>query len=133
MLATVSVNWWAIVIAAIINMVLGMVWYSPLLFGKSWMKLMGIKEMKPNPLNLLGMFVIALVIGYIFRFFIGWAGANTVGLGVDVGVLAGLAFTVLPVASGVFASGTSWKLWAINAGYWIVALAIIGAILARLV
>lgn len=132
MLESVTLNWWAILIAAVINMVLGMIWYSPALFGKSWMKLMGIKELKPNPKNLLGMFIIALGIGMVLTHFVVYAGANTFGLGAEVGILSALGFVVLTGASGTFASGTSWKLWAINTGYWVVALALMGGVLAAM-
>ncbi|MDQ7020805.1 MAG: DUF1761 domain-containing protein [Candidatus Dojkabacteria bacterium] len=39
-----------IVIAAIANIFLGMIWYGPL-FGKEWMRLVGIKkeDTEPNP------------------------------------------------------------------------------------
>src|SRR5260370_10712032 len=36
-----SLNWLAILVAAISTMVVGFLWYSPLLFAKPWMKEMG--------------------------------------------------------------------------------------------
>jgi len=132
MLASVTLNWGAIVIAGVVNMVLGMIWYSPMVFGKSWMKLSGIKEMKPNPVNLLGMFVVALLIGWILTCFVAYAGATTFGLGLEVGVMAAVGFVVLTGISGTLASKTSWNLLWINAGYWVVSLALMGGILASM-
>src|SRR5258708_32955795 len=51
-----SLNWLAILVAAISTMVIGFLWYSPLLFAKPWMKEMGYdpsdkaktEEMKKN-------------------------------------------------------------------------------------
>src|SRR5260370_14201813 len=51
-----SLNWLAILVAAISTMVVGFLWYSPLLFAKPWMKEMGYdpndkaktEEMKKN-------------------------------------------------------------------------------------
>src|SRR5260370_5065808 len=51
-----SLNWMAILVAAISTMVVGFLWYSPLLFAKPWMKEMGYdpsdkaktEEMKKN-------------------------------------------------------------------------------------
>ena len=38
----VDVNYLAVLVAAIINMVIGSIWYSPSMgFGKSWMKYSG--------------------------------------------------------------------------------------------
>ncbi len=36
-----NLNLWAILVAAISTMVVGFLWYSPLLFAKAWMKEMG--------------------------------------------------------------------------------------------
>ena len=36
-----SLNWLAILAAAISTMILGFLWYSPLLFGKAWAREMG--------------------------------------------------------------------------------------------
>ena len=41
-----SVNNIAVVAAAAVSMVIGAAWYSPLLFGKLWMKLSGMTEMQ---------------------------------------------------------------------------------------
>ncbi|MBI3341870.1 DUF1761 domain-containing protein, partial [Candidatus Curtissbacteria bacterium] len=35
-----QINYMAVVAAAVVNMVLGFLWYGPL-FGKPWMKMMG--------------------------------------------------------------------------------------------
>ena len=46
----VSVNLLAVVVCAIVNMVLGALWYSPILFANSWMNLIGkSKEEMSNP------------------------------------------------------------------------------------
>jgi len=134
MLPSVSVDWLAILVAGIVNMVLGMIWYSPMLFGKSWMELMGKKgeEMKPQPGPLAGMFILALVMAYIMTYFVAYAGANTFVLGLEVGAWAALGFTVLSGASANFASGTSWKLWAINSGYWLISFALMGGVIASM-
>ena len=39
-----EVNYLAVLVAAIVNMVVGALWYSPLLFGKAWMKLTGFNK-----------------------------------------------------------------------------------------
>jgi hypothetical protein len=38
-----SLNWLAIIAATISTMAVGFLWYSPILFAKPWMKLMGIE------------------------------------------------------------------------------------------
>ena len=134
MLADVSVNWLAILVAAVVNMVLGALWYAPFLFGKAWMEEMGdkVKEMKPSPARLLGMFIIALGIGYIMTHFVAYAGAADFAMGMETGIWAALGFTVLTAASATFAADGSWKLWLINNGYWVVSLALMGGVLASM-
>ena len=39
----VDINIWAVIVAAIVNMVVGSFWYSKSLFGKEWAKLVGRK------------------------------------------------------------------------------------------
>src|SRR5947199_9355278 len=36
-----SLNWLAILVAAVVTMILGFLWYSPLLFAKAWTREMG--------------------------------------------------------------------------------------------
>ena len=45
-----DINYWAVLVAAIAQFVIGMAWYSPMLFGKTWMKEMGLtdKDMKAS-------------------------------------------------------------------------------------
>src|ERR1700722_9199051 len=47
----VTINYWAVATCTIINIVLGGLWYSPLLFGTTWVKLMDtdFEKMKNNP------------------------------------------------------------------------------------
>lgn len=130
MLESVTVNWSAIVLAGVVNIVLGALWYSTPVFGKSWMELMQIKEMKPNPKHLLGMFVIALGIAYIFSQLLGWAKIMDYSTGLQAGLFAGFGLIALPLASNTLAANGSWKLWMIVAGYWVVALGIMGSIVA---
>ncbi len=44
------VNYLAVLVAAIVGMVVGFIWYSPKVFGKMWMKLSGVNPKdKPVP------------------------------------------------------------------------------------
>lgn len=60
------INYLAVLVAAVLNMAIGALWYSPVLFAKPWMKAIGksMKDMgKPGPgyaLTTLGSLVMAL-------------------------------------------------------------------------
>ena len=47
-LSIVSFNIWAVLACIICNMVIGALWYSPILFGNIWLKLVG---KKPEDIN----------------------------------------------------------------------------------
>lgn len=132
----VPVNYWSVIAAAVALIVLGFVWYSPVLFGKKWAHLSGLsmESMKMKPMTMGLMVVSALVMAYMLNHVLVFASAYMQESGVNAGLMTGfwvwLGF-VAPVALGVVLwEGKSWTLWAINAGYYLVGLAIMGVILA---
>ena len=136
-----TVNWAAVVVAAIINMVLGMLWYGPF-FGKAWMKMTGVSRdgMQNNPAAKSAMyrsmviaFIIALVqnivLAHLIVFSVAAAGIGGVQAGVWIAFFVWLGF-VLPAHSGVYLwESKPIKLWAIYSGYYLVLLLINGALL----
>ena len=38
------VNWWAVLVAAFVNFIVGFLWYNPKTFGNVWMKEAGVTE-----------------------------------------------------------------------------------------
>lgn len=130
----------AVFFAALAGFVLGAVWYGPL-FGKPWMAMMGFTKdsmknmsMKPAVAMALG-FVAFLLMSYVLAHVLMFASAYDTGTsGVVSGLTGGfwcwLGF-VLPVTAGVVLwEGKTWKLWVLNAGYYLVALLLMGSILA---
>jgi hypothetical protein len=129
-----AVNNLAILVAGIILWVLGAIWYSPALFAKPWMQLLGINR-EPGKRDglLLGMtasFIGGLVLSFVLTHIIMWS--NTTGFvrGGVVGVLVWMGFiaaTALP--QGLYEK-RPFKLFAINGGYWLVGLFVVGGMLA---
>lgn len=132
----VDINYLAVLTAAIIGMIIGAIWYSPMLFGKAWSKEMGWKpeEMKEKQKGamkgyMMG-FIGSLLMYYVLSHFIDFAKADTFSLGTQAGFWAWLGF-IATISFGSMAwEGKSWKLWAINNGYQLVCLIIGGGILA---
>lgn len=126
-----NINVWAVIVAAIINMVIGSLWYSKALFADAWLKEIG-KKMgdlgSPNMGYMIAT-IAALVQAWVLAVVIHWRGADTLGLGLKVGLLVWLGFVATSYAAMYTFEKRSQKLYAINAGYYLVVLLINGALL----
>ena len=128
----IQVNLIAVAAAGISAMVVGSVWYGPL-FGKDWMKLVGMKKEDVNkkemPKLYSIMFLGALVEAYILSMFIHYAGAYTLLLGMKTGLWAWLGFVATVMIGNYMFSKKPLKLYFIDAGYALANLVVMGAIL----
>ena len=120
----VEVNIIAILFCTVLSMVLGSIWYGPL-FGKPWMKMMGIKKgglggisgsemAKLYGIQTIGSIIMALVLSQFsgFSIFLIWAGF------------------IAPVTLGtVLWEGKPWKLWILNNSYYLILLYMIRLVL----
>ena len=127
-------NYLAVLVSAVILWVLGALWYSPALFAKPWMELLGIKKGEGKQSGLiLGMvasFIGDLVLSFILAHIIIWANATGFANGCVLGVLAWIGFIAAPnLPQGIY-ERRPFKLFAINGGYWFVGLFIVGGLLA---
>lgn len=124
-------NWLAIIIAAIANMVIGFLWYGTWAFGKSWITLSGRQMgegMQPGPLYALTI-VAALVQAIAMSWFVAETGATSGAAGALVGLFAGLGFVATAMFAEVLFAGRHPRLFAITAGYSILALVVQGMII----
>ncbi|UJR30704.1 hypothetical protein I4U23_018224 [Adineta vaga] len=138
----VTINYWAVATCTFINMILGGLWYSPLLFAKPWIKLMGLdmKKMENDPTlkkNAQKGYIIStfchLIMMLVMAHFIGYMHASGSWFdGLKIGFCCWLGFsltTMLP--NHIFSKNDfSWPLAAINIGYPMVGASLAGAILA---
>jgi hypothetical protein len=136
----VPVNYLAVLIAGIANMILGSLWFGPL-FGKAWMVAGGwtkeaMTEAKKKGMAMsyvlmaLGSLVMACTLAHVLVLTNVYFGTSGVSLGVSVGFLSWIGF-VVPVTTGVVLwENKSWKYWAITYTYYLAALILMGAILA---
>ena len=128
----VDLNWIAIVLAALVPMVLGMAWYSPLLFARPWMAAVGKARddlRGPNAGYYALAAVAALVMAYGLARIVEWAEADDLVSGALVGSLAWIGFVATTSAVNSVFAGRPWNLWAIDGGYYLVSLLVMGAIL----
>src|SRR5207302_11072327 len=121
---SVDINYWAVLVAAAVNMAVGMAWYSTSVYGRQWARLVG-KKMEDMRGGGPGYWIAALgalVQAYILAHFVDYAGATTVGDGLVTGFWLWLGLVAVTLAVGTVFEGRSWKLWQINAGYFLVVL-----------
>jgi hypothetical protein len=127
-----GLNYWTIVLAAAISMVVGALWYSPALFGKAWAKALGKKtgDMGDANVGYSVSTVAALVQAFILANLVVDLGLSTASKGAMLGFWLWLGFFVLVMAGDTVFAGRSWNIWKINAGYYLVVLVVNGALLA---
>jgi Protein of unknown function (DUF1761) len=134
-----GVNGWAVLVSALATMVVGFVWYSPLLFARRWTILMGydpddkakLAEMQKSAgpsymLSLVASVLSAAVLGKIIAI----ATVHTPLYGIKMGLAVWLGFvTTVQLTNALFMRQPA-KLYAINTGYQLVCYVVMGAIMA---
>jgi hypothetical protein len=121
-----------ILVTALIQWFLGALWYS-LLFVKPWMALTGhVKGERPKgaAVAMAVSFLGGVILSFILLHVVLWSGASTWCTGALVGFICWLGFIAVPLCSEKMYEQRPFKLFAINAGYWLTSLLISGAVLA---
>lgn len=131
LLPAVTVNYTAIVAAAVASFVVGWLWYGPL-FGKTWMKLTGMKEMGNKdemPKNMVVVFVGSLITAYVLSAFLQLTNSTVLSSALPVALWAWLGFQAPEAVGVVLWEGKSWNLFFLNAAQKLVNLLVIAAVL----
>jgi len=132
------INLLGVLVAAVSTMVIGFLWYSPLLFAKPWVREMGydmndkakMEEMKKSAgPAYAGSFVASLVSAFMLALFLHWTRTENWQFGVLIGFHVWLGFVATVQLTGVLFMKQSMRLFAINTGYQLVCYLIMGAIL----
>lgn len=126
------INHLAVFVCALLSLVIGALWYSPLLFFKAWQRQTGLtdeqianaKPIKTYSLTL----VLAWIISYNLAFFLGDRG-TTWQWGLIAGVLAGVGWAATSLTIISMFEQRSLKYMLINCGYITVYFGLIGFVL----
>ena len=127
-----NINYLAVIVAALSTFLLGGLWYSPLLFGKAWMRANNFSEEELQTFSKARMFgwsfVFSLIMAVNLAMFLAAPNTN-VTWGMTAGALAGFGWVAMAIAIiGVF-ENRSWAYILINGGYMTVAFVVMGAII----
>lgn len=160
-------NFLFLALAALVPLVMGFLWYGPLLFQNAWMKQMGFTEESLKGGNMAVIFILSYVFSFLLAFFLQFITTHQAGVyssmvesgstdlatdaivhfkefmdaygsnyrsfghGALHGAMTGI-FIVLPVlATQAMFERKSFKYVAINAGYWIITIALMGGIVCK--
>ena len=134
-----GLNVWAVLVAAVSTMVVGFLWYSPMLFARPWTRLMGydpddkakMAEMRKSAGPSYGISLVASVLSaVVLAKVIQIATVNTPLYGMKIGLAVWLGFVTTVQLTNALFSRQPAKLYAINTGFQLVCYLVVGAILA---
>ena len=134
-----NLNLLAIFVAACSTMVVGFLWYSPILFAKAWVREMGydvndkakMDEMKKSAgPAYFGSFIASIVSAFILALFFHEMHVQSIEIAMLVAFHVWLGFVATVQLTGVLFMKQSMKLFAINTGYQLVCYMVMGVIIA---
>jgi hypothetical protein len=126
-----QINIWAVLAAGLSSMILGALWYSPVLFGKAWSAASGVTEAQAKSANLgriMGTaFVLAVLGAAVFAAFLGPAPAPL--FATAAGLSAGLCWVAGSFGINYSFEQRPLRLFLINGGYHTLQYTLIGLVL----
>ena len=130
-----QVNLLAVIVATVINMVIGALWYSPPLFANRYVQYRGMtrdqmNQQMQNNMSMYAFTAIAwLITAFVLAMVVRAFGATTFVDGLIVGGLAWLGFVATTTFVSTSFSGPNQKIWGLFAGYQLVSFLIMGVLL----
>ena len=134
-----GVNLWSVLVAGVSTMVVGFLWYSPLLFARPWMVAMGYDPddkarmeamQKSAGKSYAVSFIAALASAFVLGKIIEITTVNNMLYGMKVGFAIWLGFVTTVQLTAKLFGNQSTRLYLINTGYQLACYLVMGAILA---
>jgi len=153
-----QINFWAILLAALVPLMMGFLWYHPKVFGKVWMQEADLSEDKMKG-QMVGVFIFSVILSVFIALFLqfvtihqfgalGMIGGDEMNAGTsyydfmrDYGsayrsfghgafhsFMTGFLFVFPVVAINAMFERKSWRYTMINTGYWTLTITIMGGI-----
>lgn len=128
-----DINYLAVIAATIASMGIGALWYSSILFGKKWMKLIGKTKEELQAEGKIGLAYGGATLAWLFMSFvlahmIDFTKATTFLDGAITALWIGAGFIATSQAIITFFEGRKWSLYFISVGYQMLALITMGVI-----
>lgn len=131
-----TINYWAVLVAGIASMVVGSLWYSPLLFGNAWMRLSGLSAERLAELKAKGMgktyalgFLTSLIMAYVLAHFVGIWDASGVAGAFQLAFWIWLGFIATKSLGSVLWEGKPYRLYFLNISHDLISIFVMALIL----
>ena len=135
-MTNISVNLLAVLVAGVAGMAIGALWYSPILFGKMWMRLSGMDMAKMGEYKKKGMgksyfmaFIGILVMAYVLAHFLIIGEAITISDALQIAFGLWLGFIVTTKLGDVLWGDDPVALYILNIAQYLVAISVMSIIL----
>jgi hypothetical protein len=126
-----EVNWIAVLLCGVASLVLGGLWYSPMLFAGAWQRAAGLSDEQARSGNMAvifgGAFVLSVIAAAVFAMFLGHD--MSLGAATAAGFSAGLCWVAASFGINYLFERRPLKLWLINGGYHTLQFTLFGLIL----
>ncbi len=159
-----NVNFLAILVAALVPLIMGFIWYNPKVFGKAWQQAAGVTDEKMKGANMAVIFGVSFILSFLLAFSIQFmvihqfhfgsmlyktsfkdpntelggmyktimdrfgSSYRTFKHGALHGTISGFFMATPILATNALFERKGFKYIAINCGYWIICMAIMGGI-----
>lgn len=127
-----DISIWPIIIATLVTMVLGAIWYSPFFLGCTWSESHNFdkSQLKPSALEYLGTFVTTFIMVWVFAGLLNWLELNSLDSALKLAFLIWLGFITTTHFSGVIWARKPITAYLIDTVYHLLMLLIITFIIA---
>jgi hypothetical protein len=126
-----EVNWIAVALCGVSSLVIGGLWYSPVLFARQWQSAAGLSDEQAQGGNMAmifgGAFLLSLLAAAVFAMFLG--PDMSVGAATAAGFAAGLCWVAASYGINYLFERRPLRLWLINGGYHTLQFTLFGLIL----
>lgn len=113
-----------IIVCGVAFMIIGSLWYSPLLFARTWMKLVGFNDAFIENAKAKGMFftygssfILSLITASAMSFIFEMLQITDIRIGFLFALMIWAAFSGAPSLTNVLYTNKPFKLWLIDEGY----------------
>ena len=135
-LFTTDLNYWAIIVATLAGMIVGALWYSPLMFSGTWLRLIGktsdeIRDEGYGQMVAMATAIVGAVItSYVLALVINASsGSPDLVDGLVIGILLWVGIVAVQNLIGTVFQGRPMRLWILDSGNQLVTFALMGLII----